>query len=240
MLKEHPDLYGWYAVLAVTYLVLSGTYPGQAILFSRLINVFTLQGSDAQQQANFYALMFFVLALANFAGYFCVGLAVNSIGQTLTHRYRREMIERIVYFDQDFFDRPENSSGALASKLSSVPSALQDLMSANVGLIINVMVNILASSIFGIAFGWKLGLTLVFGGLTIIVGSGYIRIRLDQKLEASTEEQFSSSASLAAETVASIRTINSLTLETSVLREYGETLDAIVAKVIRNLVSDER
>lgn len=238
MLKEHSKLYPWYAVLALTYLMVGGTYPAQAVLFSRLIRVFTLQGSEAKQQADFYALMFFVLALSNLVGYFCVGLATNAIGQALTHHYRREMVERIIRFDQDFFDDPDNSSGALTARLSSVPSAVQELMSANVGLMVNVVVNILACSLLAIAFGWKLGLTLVCAGLSLIVAGGYIRIRLDQKLEISTEKQFSSSASLAAETVASIKTISSLTLESSVLQAYNSSLDNIVAKVIRSAVSD--
>lgn len=238
MLKEHPDLYLWYILTALACLIAGGTYPAQAILFSRLVNVFTLQGAEAREQANFYALMFFVLALANLVGYFCIGIACNVIGQTLTHRYRREMIERIIYFDQDFFDRAENSSGTITAKLSSVPSAIQELMSANIGLILNVLVNIVASSALGIAYGYKLGLTIVFGGLTVIIAGGYVRIRLDQKLEASVESQYGNSASLATEAVSSIRTVSLLTLETSVLREYGETLDAVVAQVTRSLVSD--
>lgn len=236
MLKEHPDLYYWYVVIFGGCLIGGGTYPAQAIIFSRLIRVFTLEGSEAKDQANFWALMFFVLAIANLFGYFAIGLACNGIGQTLTHRYRREMIQRVVHFDQDFFDRPENSSGAVTSKLSSVPAALQELMSANLGLMLNVVVNIIASSALGIAYGWKLGLTIVFGGLTFIIAAGYYRIRLDQKLEAATEDQFATSAGLATEAVTSIRTVSMLTLETSILREYGDTLQSIVSKVIRNLV----
>ena len=236
MLKEHPDLYLWYLVIAFGSVIGGGTYPAQAIIFSRLINVFTLQGSEAKDQADFYALMFFVLAIANLFGYFCLGWACNTIGQALTHRVRREMIERIVYFDQDFFDRPENSSGSVTSKLSSVPTSLLELMSQNLGLILNVLVNIVSSSALGIAFGWKLGLVIVFGGLSFLIAAGYIRIRLDQKLEASTGEQFASSAGLATEAVTSIRTISSLTLETLILREYNEALGNIVAKVIPGLV----
>ena len=236
MLTEHPDLYLWYLVIAMGCLIGGGTYPAQAIIFSRLINVFTLEGSEAKQQADFYALMFFVLALANLFGYFCIGWACNTIGQAITHRYRREMIERMVYFDQDFFDRPENSSGAVTSKLSSVPTALQELMSANLGLILNVVVNVVSSSALGIAYGWKLGLTIVFGGLSVLIVAGYVRIRLDQKLEASTEDHFASSAGLATEAVTSIRTISLLTLEALILREYSEALEDIVAKVIRSLV----
>ena len=186
MLKEHPDLYLWYLVIAFGGLIGGGTYPAQAIIFSRLINVFTLQGSEAKDQADFYALMFFVLAIANLFGYFSIGWACNTIGQAITHRVRREMIERMVYFDQDFFDRPENSSGSVTSKLSSVPTSLLELMSQNLGLILNLLVNIVSSSALGIAFGWKLGLVIVFGGLSLLIAAGYIRIRLDQKLEAST------------------------------------------------------
>ena len=236
MLKEHPDLYLWYLVTVFGCLIGGGTYPAQAIIFSRLINVFTLQGSEAKDQADFYALMFFVLAIANLFGYFSIGWACNTIGQAITHRVRREMIERMVYFDQDFFDRPENSSGSVTSKLSSVPTSLQELMSQNLGLILNVLVNIVSSSALGIAFGWKLGLVIVFGGLSLLIAAGYIRIRLDQKLEASTGERFASSAGLATEAVTSIRTISSLTLEAPILREYNEALGNIVAKVVPGLV----
>jgi ATP-binding cassette subfamily B (MDR/TAP) protein 1 len=239
MLREHPDLYPWYVLITLVYLTVGGTQPAQAIIFSRLIRVFTLEPAEGRRQADFFALMFFVLALVNLVGYFLIGVSYNTLGQTLTHRYRREMVERIIHFDQDFFDRPENSSGALTAKLSSAPSSVQELMSANLGLMLNVIVNIIATSVVAIAFGWKLGLTLVFAGLTVIVAGGYIRIRLDQKLEASTEEQFASSAGLASEAVSSIRTVSFLALERSVMREYSETLDGIVSKVIRSLVSNE-
>nr|POF05420.1 leptomycin b resistance protein pmd1 [Quercus suber] len=236
MLAEHRDLYFWYIVTAVGSVIGGGTYPAQAIIFSRLIRVYTLEGSEAQDQANFYSLMFFVLALANLFAYFAIGWACNSIGQVITHRYRKEMVSRMVSFDQDFFDRPENSSGALTSKLSSVPTSLQELMSANIGLMLNVMVNIVGSSVLGIAYGWKLGLTIVFGGLTVLVIAGYVRIRLDQKLEASTGEQFAASAGLATEAVTSIRTVSLLTLESSIIEDYNRALEDIVTRVSRSLV----
>lgn len=240
MLKENGSLFQWYSLMACAYVMVGGTYPAQAVLFSRLLNVFTLRGDEARQQADFYSLMFFVIALANLVGYFLIGIATNIIGQALTHRYRREMLACITSFDQDFFDCPKNTSGALTAKLSSAPSAVQELMSANLGLVVTVLVNMIASSTLGIVLGWKLGLTLVFGGLTVILGAGFLRVRLDMKLEAATETQFTKSASLASEAVGAIRTINVLTLENDILREYSETLDGIVAMVVRSLVSTYR
>ncbi|KAK3679818.1 hypothetical protein LTR78_000194 [Recurvomyces mirabilis] len=235
MLVEHKDLYFWYIVIAIGSIIGGGTYPAQAIIFSRLINVFTLQGAAAQKAGDFWALMFFVLALANLFAYFAIGWACNIIGQVITHRYRREMIERITNYDQDFFDRPENSSGALTANMSSAPTALQELLSANLGLILNVCVNIVSSSALGIAYGWKLGLVIVFGGMTVLVIAGYLRIRLDQKLDASTEKRFSSSAGLATEAVTSIRTVSMLTLEPVILDEYSAALSDIVSRTVKNL-----
>lgn len=239
LIFDHPDLYRWYSLILISYLIAGGTYPAQALLFSRLITVFSTQSTVDGHSANFYALMFFVVALANLVSFFGVGLAVNAIGQALSYRYRLEIFRRFLSLDKCFFDCPSNSTGALVSKFSSIPGSLQELMSANVGLMVNVTINIVASSVMAIAFGWKLGLPLVVAALSFIVGSGYVRIRLDQKLASLTETTFSSSASLAAEAIGSVRTVSSLTLERQILRQYSDSLDCIVSTVIRTLVSSD-
>lgn len=68
MLREHPDLYWLMAIAAFCSLIAGGAYPAQAIIFSHLINVFTDVGPNGQAGANFWALMFFVLALTNLTG----------------------------------------------------------------------------------------------------------------------------------------------------------------------------
>jgi ATP-binding cassette, subfamily B (MDR/TAP), member 1 len=100
MLLEHKDLFLWYLATIIGSVIGGGTYPAQAVLFSRLINVFTLQGEEARTQGNFYALMFFVLAIVNLFGYFAIGWACNTIGATVTWRYRKEMVQRMMGFDQ--------------------------------------------------------------------------------------------------------------------------------------------
>ena len=236
MLTEHPDLYVWHFISVIGCLIGGGTFPAQAILFSKLINVFILPPDEARDQADFYALMFFVVALANLLGYFAIGWACNTIAQRVVKRYRGEMLERMINFDQDFFDRPENSSGALTSKLTSVPASLLELLAGNLFLIFIVLVNLFASSILAIAYGWKLGLVVVFGGLPLLVGSGYAKIRLDQKLEKQADERFANSAGLATEAVTSIRTVASLTLEAQIMKEYGDALDTIVRTSARSMV----
>lgn len=156
----------------------------------------------------------------------------------MTHRYRAEMVSRMLHLDQDFFDRPENSSGALTSKLSSLPTALQELMSASMFLILIVVINLIASCTLAIASGWKLGLVVVFGGLPFLVGAGFIRVSLEMRFDKKAGDNFADSAGLATEAVSSIRTVSSLTLESQICAEYGALLDGIVKSVARATVTN--
>lgn len=236
MFREQKSLYWCFALSTVACLIGGATYPAQALLFSKLLGVFLLTGETARDRANFYSLMFFVVAVANLAAYFTIGWTCNIIAQTVTHRYRSEMFQQILNQDIEFFDMPENTSGGLTSKLSALPTQLQELISANVLLIFIVLVNIVSSSILGIAYGWKLGLVVVFGALPPLVVSGWIRIRMETKLEEQNSAGFAESAGLASEAVIAIRTVSSLTLESHILRQYSTMLRNIVLRSTRALV----
>ncbi|KAI1618438.1 ATP-binding cassette, subfamily B, member 1 [Exophiala viscosa] len=236
MFKEQKNLYWWFVLSTIACFIGGATFPAQALLFSRLLTVFELTGHEAQKRADFYSLMFFVVALGNLVAYFAIGWTCNVIGQTVTHRYRAEMFQQVLAQDIEFFDIPENTSGALTSKLSAVPTQLQELISANILLVFIVLVNIVSSSALALAYGWKLGLVVVFGALPPLLIAGYLRIRLENKLEAKNSEAFSESAGLASEAVTSIRTVASLTLESHILDEYSRMLGNVVTRSVRALV----
>jgi ATP-binding cassette subfamily B (MDR/TAP) protein 1 len=60
--------------------------------------------------------------------------------------------------------------------------------------------------------------------------SGYLRIRLEVKLDNDTASRFSESAGLAGEAVGEIRTVASFALERLVLRNYQDLLRGIEKK----------
>jgi ATP-binding cassette subfamily B (MDR/TAP) protein 1 len=231
MLREHRKVFGSFVLNTLGCLIAGGTYPAQAILFSKLIRAFTLP--EAEGRAKFFALMFFLMAIANLLAYFVLGWTCNTIGQEVTHKYRAELVECMLDLDMDFFDKPENSVGSLTSRLSSVPTALQELMASNLHLMFVVLVNLVSSSVLGIVYGWRLGLVLVFGGLPVLLGSGYLRIRLDQRFQDDEAGRFAESAGLATEAITSIRTISSLTLEADVLDQYVHSVDQIVERATK-------
>lgn len=149
--------------------------------------------------------------------------------------YRAEIFNNTLRQDMPFFDKPENGTGALVARLSSEPTSLQELLSMNIALLIICIVNLVASCILAIVSGWKLGMVLTFGALPFVVGSGYMRIRLEFKFEEDTVERFAKSSAVAAEAVMGIRTVSSLALEQAVVERYNEKLQGIARQAIGNL-----
>jgi ATP-binding cassette subfamily B (MDR/TAP) protein 1 len=75
--------------------------------------------------------------------------------------YRYEMLKSTLSQDVQLFDRSENTTRSLTSRLSSQPMQLQELMGLNLSLILIVIIQIIATATLGIATGWKLGLVVV-------------------------------------------------------------------------------
>ncbi|ODH50009.1 hypothetical protein GX48_03813 [Paracoccidioides brasiliensis] len=235
-LKEQEGVGIQYIFVVISCFMGGLVYPAQAVIFSRLITVFTLEGQSMVDRGNFFALMFFMVAIGILIAYFTLGWFSNRIAQVCTHRYRLEIFNTLLRQDMEFFDKPENAVGALASNLSTKPTQLQDLLGFNLPLMIIVLVNLVSSCILALVVGWKLALVTICGGLPPLLICGYLRIRLEVKFESLTGERFSKTAALANEAVSAIRTVSSLALETQILSRYQGSMNGIVKHSIRNVV----
>ncbi|WDK12415.1 ABC transporter [Colletotrichum graminicola] len=228
MVRETPELKWAYIWTLIAIVVSVGAFPGQSLIIANLVNVFTLTGSEMVTKGNFYSLMFFVVALGVLVSYFTMGLNTNAIAQGLNHKLRKQCLNNFLRQDLQFFDRRENNTGALASKLDSNPQAILELMGFNIGLILISTFNVVACAILAIVTTWKLGVVVVFAGLPPLVSAGYVKVRLETKLDGRTSKLYSSSAAVASESVLAIRTVSSLAIEEAVLKKYTDELDRAV------------
>ncbi|EAQ88656.1 hypothetical protein CHGG_05275 [Chaetomium globosum CBS 148.51] len=229
LIKYSPELRLWYLSVLACCVAAAGIFPGQAILLSRMMDVFTLEGEALKERGNFFASMFIVLAAGCLVFYFLLGWS------TLSHNLRRQTFNDILRQDLQFFDRPDNNTGALTSRVDSNPQSVFELMGFNVGLIVIAVLNVAACSILGIVHSWKLGLVVVFGGLPPLLGSGWLKIRLDMKMDHDSSKRSSVSASVASEAITAIRTVSSLAIEDRVLARYTAELDRAVADTVKPL-----
>ncbi|KAF7551907.1 hypothetical protein G7Z17_g4685 [Cylindrodendrum hubeiense] len=212
IVKSTPELHLTYLILALACMAAAAAYPGQAILMSRFIEVFKFTGSAMQKK---------------------VGFASNVIAQTLNHKYRKQIINDVLRQDLRFFDRPENTTGALSSRVDSYPQAVFELMGFNIALIFTAVVGVTSCCIVALAYGWKLGVVIIFAGLPPLLASGYARMRMETTMDAKISKRFSMSASIASEAINAIRTVSSLAIENSVLDDYNKELEHAISDSLR-------
>ncbi|GAM88248.1 hypothetical protein ANO11243_062810 [Dothideomycetidae sp. 11243] len=235
LIKEQRDLRFAYAVMAVVGILSGGAFPAQAVIFSKALQAFQVTGSEAVHRGDFWALMFFVVSVAGLIIYFVLGYTANVIIQKVARRYRRELFQITMQQEIAFFDKEQNATGAVCSRLMTTVSDIYEVLGVNFGLMVINIATVICVSILGIACGWKLGLVCVFAALPPLILSGYLRIRLEHKLEKDTAARFAASAAVAAEAAAAIRTVASLTLENTMLDRYREKLDTVADRSTKAL-----
>ncbi|EGE02200.1 multidrug resistance protein [Trichophyton equinum CBS 127.97] len=214
-------------------IVGGGAFPAQAILFSRIVTTFQLPRDQWQEKGDFWALMFFVLALCILLTYASIGFFLTVAAFRSSKFYRSEYFKAMIRQDIAYFDKPANSSGSLTARLSTDPQNLQDLLSSNIGLILIVIVSLLSVTLLALATGWRLALVSLFGCLPPLFLAGFIRMRMEMQAQDKNAKLYLESARFASEAVNSIRTVSSLTLEPTVYSNYGDRLKGPVARSLK-------
>ncbi|KAI6757046.1 hypothetical protein HG530_011644 [Fusarium avenaceum] len=227
MIVSTPELRVYFVVISIACAVGAAVYPGQNLLLSEVMKVFT--SSNIVKGGDFVSLMYFVIGLGALVVFFIMGWISNIIAQTLSQNVREGLFRSMLKQDLRFFDRHENTVGALVSRIDTQSQAILELMGFSVALVLQSIINIIASSILALAYAWKLGLVGVFAGMPPLLLAGYARIRLETKLNADIDKRFSTSASIASESVNAIRTVSSLAIEKNILEKYTAELDSAVS-----------
>lgn len=88
-------------------------------------------------------------------------------GSLLSKRVRVKAFETLLRQEVGFFDRPENSSGALSARLAANSMAVQQMIGTRLGIVFETVAMFSFGVVVGFLFNWKLG--LVFFAFVILV-----------------------------------------------------------------------
>ena len=88
-------------------------------------------------------------------------------GSKLTQRIRGKAFASLLRQEVAFFDRPENSSGAICARLSSDALAIQQMSGHRLGLIVEIVAVFIVGASFGLVLSWQLSVISIL--CTIIV-----------------------------------------------------------------------
>lgn len=217
-------------------IVAGACIPIQSYLFSKLVTVFQLHGTNLVDRGTFWALMFFILAIINLAFYAILWFLFSITASIVTRKHRSGYLRDILNQDIHFFELPGHSSGALSALMGADGDDIESTFTMNIGLLMVFFVDIVSCCILAISVGWKLGLVGVFGCYPIMFFAGYVRMRMETTAQDRCASSFLESSRYSSEAVEEIRTVSAFTMEGKVLEGYSARLkSAVVTIVKRNL-----
>ncbi|OCK82170.1 ABC transporter-like protein [Lepidopterella palustris CBS 459.81] len=218
----------WHLMLIGLFwsVIAGGGNPVQAIFFAKSLVALSRPPSQygiLRHDANFWSLMYLMLAITQFISWSGQGIAFAYCSERLVHRARDRAFRTMLRQDITFFDEEENTPGALTSFLSTEATYLAGLSGATLGTILVVTTTLVASISIGVSIGWKLALVCI-STVPILLSCGFLRFWMLARFQARSKKVYEKSASLACEATSAIRTVASLTREDDVWEQYHEQI----------------
>ncbi|KAF8463597.1 P-loop containing nucleoside triphosphate hydrolase protein [Kalaharituber pfeilii] len=210
----------------ISSVICGGGYPTQAVLFAKSIVALSAppeQYGQLRKDANFWSGMYLMLAFVQLISYVVQGYCFAYCAERLIHRVRDRAFRTMLRQDIAWFDREENTAGALTSFLSTETTNLAGMSGVTLGTILNVITTLIAAIAVSCAIGWKLALVCT-ATIPILLGCGFFRFWMLAQFQKRSKKAYESSAGYACEATSAIRTVASLTRENDVLQHYHESL----------------
>lgn len=217
-----------YMIIGLIFSFLAGGgQPTQAVLYAKAISTLALPPSQydkLRSDANFWSLMFFVVGIVQFITQSTSGAAFAVCSERLIRRARSTAFRTMLRQDISFFDREENSTGALTSFLSTETKHLSGVSGVTLGTILMTSTTLGAALIVSLSIGWKLALVCI-SVVPVLLGCGFYRFYMLAQFQSRSKLAYEGSANFACEATSSIRTVASLTREMDVWEMYHAQLD---------------
>ncbi|KAK9436150.1 ABC multidrug transporter Mdr1 [Metarhizium brunneum] len=220
----------WHLMLfgLVFAAICGGGNPTSAVFFAKQIVILSQPVTPAnrdqiKKDSDFWSAMYLMLAFVQFLAFSAQGIAFAMCSERLVRRVRDKAFRAMLRQDVAFFDKDENTAGALTSFLSTETTHVAGLSGVTLGTLLMMSTTLIAACAVGLAIGWKLSLVCI-ATMPILLGCGFFRFWMLAHFQRRSKAAYSSSATFASEAISAIRTVAALTREHDVLKQYHDSL----------------
>ena len=219
-------------------IIAGGGNPTQSVFFASSIVALSLPNTEyakLRSDADFWALMYLMLAIVQILSFSAQGIAFAYCSERLVHRVRDKAFRTMLRQDIAFFDKEENSAGALTSFLSTETTHLAGMSGVTLGTILVVSTTLIAAISLSCAINYKLALVCT-ATIPILLACGFLRFWMLARFQDRAKKAYEASASYACEATAAIRTVASLTREEDVWEHYHQAIVEQEAKSLSSIL----
>lgn len=212
----------FFLVIGIIGATIAGAaWPLSAWVFSEVTDV--LGDKDNESEVVKWSLVYIAIGVATLVGHTLQVGMLGVSGERLTRRMRAQAFRALLRQEMGFFDRKENSVGALSAKLASEASLVKGICGDTLGAAALTLSTIGVG--FGVAFAgcWRLALVVLCIMPFMVIGSVY-QNKMMTGFDADSQKEFAQAGAVANEAVDGIRTITGLGIQDVFLDRYEQAL----------------
>lgn len=214
----------------VLSVVVGFSYPANAILFSKVVSSFMVTSDkygEMRHKLNAYSGYFFMMGSIILILFAVMNYVLSVATVRLVREIRSRTFKQLLRMDIQFFDKDENSTGALTSTLANDGEAVEGLGGSTLGQVLQSFITLIGGIIFALIWNWRLGLVCL-SMVPLLLGSGFARVWILTQLEERASTAYETSGAYACESIGAIRTVASLTRENGVWANYRDQVSSQV------------
>ncbi|XP_051140937.1 ABC transporter B family member 15-like isoform X2 [Andrographis paniculata] len=217
----------------ISAILFGAIQPLYAFSMGSMISVYFLRDHAAiKEKTEMYALCFVGLAVFSLVINICQHYTFASMGENLTKRIRERMLSKILTFEIGWFDKDENATGAVCSRLAKDANVVRSLVGDRMALFIQTFSAVIIACTTGLVIAWRLALVMIAVQPLIIICYYSKRVLLKNTSQKSIKAQ-NESSNLAAEAVSNLRTITAFSSQTRILKMLEKAQEGPLTESIR-------
>ncbi|XP_051136695.1 ABC transporter B family member 11-like [Andrographis paniculata] len=220
-------------VAATGFAVVSGTIlPFFALVMSSVIGAFYESPHKLRKDSKFGALMLFIIGVIALISTLLRSFLFGVAGNRLIRRIRLKCFEKVVNMEIGWFDKPENSSGAIGSRLSTDAAMIRALVGDNLSQLVQQAASIAVGLAIAFHASWELSL-VAFAIIPIIGFNAHIQMKAMKGFSRNAKVRYEEVSQVANNAVSNIRTVASFCAQDRILNVFTEKCRRPIADGIK-------
>ncbi|KAJ0829582.1 putative ABC-type xenobiotic transporter [Helianthus annuus] len=200
--------------------IINGTiYPVLSLLLSGMIKTFYEPPHKLRSDSKYWSVVFLILGLVAFVAYPGKTYLFAVAGSKLIKRIRSLCFEKVVNMEVGWFDKPENSSGAIGARLSADAASVRGLVGDALAQIVQDFASVATGLVIAFAACWQLAL-IILALIPLMSANGYVQMQAMKGLSSDSKLMYEEASQVANDAVGSIRTVASFCAEEKVMQLY--------------------
>lgn len=207
------------------------TMPGFALALSSIIGVFYAPVSDPDCAGDAgsecvlsggrkWSLIFMAIGLGCILFGILQGYSFGVMGQKLARRLRVILLKCVLRQDISFFDKKENSSGAIVGRLASDTVFVRGAVGDQAGVLLQNIVTMIGALAIAFSASWSMCL-VVLATLPILAVANVFQTKFMMGFSSEADTLYNEANQTAAEAMGSIRTIASFSMQDQICDLYN-------------------